>query len=186
MSLFKRKPSAPSSVPAPPSSRERRWELPDSTVDWSDVENIRKEWDGQLEGVDQGLLGWGNGMHMYDQGPVLGQRMNVAEYMTRALGYDVLDQPILTDEQAAETCRRVLTMIETMPSEPAWPQEFAPRLARLALAVTRKHRWQPTSLGGDGQVTEQILSADRKWIVWNCVRSSGIVEEDAMTHCFRS
>jgi len=153
-------------------------------VNWADVENIRNEWRTQLESADDSMVAWRNGMRMYDDGPVPAQRLNTAEYMTRALGHQLFGRRLLTETDAAETVRRVLTMVELVPSEPIWLLDFAPRLARLALAVAREEGWQPVSLGGDGQVTDQILSADRRGIVWNSVRCPGIADQDVMSHFF--
>jgi hypothetical protein len=155
-----------------------------ATVDWSDIENIRAEWK-TLESVDASMLGWRNGMRMYDDGPVPTQRLNVAEYLTRALGHHLFGEYLLTDADAAETVRRVLTMVEMVPSLPADGQaKFALRLARLALAIVKRESWQPMSLGGDGQVNDQILRSDRHGLVWSSVRCPGISDEDAMRHFF--
>lgn len=112
-------------------------------VNWADVENIRNEWRTQLESADDSMVAWRNGMRMYDDGPVPAQRLNTAEYMTRALGHQLFGRRLLTETDAAETVRRVLTMVELVPSEPIWLLDFAPRLARLALAVAREEGWQP-------------------------------------------
>lgn len=175
MGLFSRKrpaENAPASRPASP------------TVDWSDPQHVIAEWTGQLESPDQARLGWENGMRLYENDPIPGQRLNYAEYMTRGLAYDLFDKPLVPRELAPETVRRILRLIEAVPEEPAWLAKYAPRIARLGLAVARKHGWQPTTLGGDGQVTDEIMSADREGFVWSAVRSPGVPVEDTMKHFF--
>lgn len=159
----------------------------ESNIDWTDINNIRAEWANQLQSPDQGMLGWQNGMMLYDDGPIPAQRLNVAEYMTRALAHSLFEEPLLTDDQAAEAVRRVLTMIEGMwDGALDWQMEFGPRIARLALAVTRLQGWQPIDLGGDGRVTEEIMSADPEGLVWMSVRCPGVRNPDTMINFFRS
>lgn len=175
MGLFSRKQpaeKAPASRPVSPA------------VDWSDPQHVIAEWTSQLESPDQARLGWENGMRLYENDPIPGQRLNYAEYMTRGLAYDLFDKPLVPRELAPETVRRILRLIEAVPDEPAWLADFAPRIARLGLAVARKHGWQATALGGDGQVTDEILSADREGFVWSSVRSPGVPVEDTMKHFF--
>jgi len=150
--------------------------------DWSDDARIRAEWTSQLQGVEEGRLGWSNGMRMFEQQPHAGQLLNVAEYLTRGLAYTYLGQPLITDEQAAETVRRVVRAISDMPpTVPSFQREFAPRLVRLALAVARQRGWQPVSLGGDGQLGEDLLRAD---VVIDAVGAPGVAREDYLRHFF--
>jgi hypothetical protein len=153
-------------------------------TDWSSSENIRQEWSGHLESPDQALLAWRNGMRLFDEGPIPMQRLNVAEYMTRALAYSLVDRPLLSDDEAIITVRRVLHMIDQVPTDPPWLMEFVPRLARLALAICRENRWQPASLGGDDTISDEILGTARDGAVWNAVQAPGIPHEGLMNHFF--
>lgn len=132
--------------------------MPEPTQDWTDPQTIRAEWEGQVQGNDDGMLGWRNGTRMFEEGLVPAQTLNVAEYLTRGLSYHLFD-PILTDQQAKVAAQRVLGLIDQVPSEPAFLAQFAPRISRLALTVAREKRWQPASLGGDGSITTEILGA---------------------------
>ncbi|MFD0521295.1 hypothetical protein [Paractinoplanes durhamensis] len=152
MSVFRRRAEPPpgaritSAPPAP-------------ALDWSEDDRIRAEWPpGQLEGAAGGRLGWGNGMALYEQNPAPGQYLNIAEYLTRGLAYTYLGKPLISDAQAAESVRRILHLISALPpGGPAVLDHIAARLARLALAVTRQKGWQPASLGGDGQIPDELL-----------------------------
>ncbi|WP_433616709.1 hypothetical protein ACQP2P_15575 [Dactylosporangium sp. CA-139114] len=150
--------------------------------DWSDDARIRAEWTSQLQGVEEGRLGWTNGMRLFEQQPVAAQLLNVAEYLTRGLAYTYLGQPLITDEQAAETVRRVLRAISDMPpTVPSFQREFAPRLVRLALAVARQQGSQPVSLGGDGRIGEGLLRAD---VVIDAISAPGVARADRLRHFF--
>lgn len=157
--------------------------LPEPTTDRTDVANIRAEWEGQLEGEAAGLQGWQNGMRLFEQGAVPGQRLNVAEYMTRGLAYHLF-QPVISDNDALVTTRRVLTLVDQIPSVPAFAAEFGPRLSRLALAIIREKGWQPSSLGGDGAVSEEILGAREDGLVLYSARCPGVPIENTWTHFF--
>ena len=154
------------------------------TVDWTDLANIRAEW-GFLEPPGQAMEGWSNGMRMSEEEWPPAQNLNIAEYMTRALGHEIVGRPLLDDARTAETCRRVLRKVEEISrDEPDFVFEFAPRISRLALAVTRERGWQPPALGGDGTVSGPIEAADPDWIVWNSVRCPGVTTDAVMTHFF--
>jgi hypothetical protein len=176
------------STPAPPASPQASasastpFTAPD-VDDWSSSERIRGEWT-ELESPSEGLLGWRNGMRLYDDGPIPAQRFNVAEYLSRGLSRTLYASPLFSDDEAAETVRRMLRLIETMPAEPAALRPFAGRLARLALEVTRQKHWQPAAFGGDGRITAEILSADRTGLVGASVSAPGIPAEDYLRHFF--
>jgi hypothetical protein len=174
--MFRRK------APVPPGTRIAPTG-PAPQVDWSDDERIRAEWPpGQLEGTDGARLGWSNGMALYEQGPAPAQLLNVAEYLTRGLAYTYLGQPLMTDDQAAETVRRILHLISVMPADgPPVLAHIATRLARLALAVTRQKSWQPPSFGGDGRVGEELLRAPA---IVDAVAAPGVARNDNLRHFF--
>lgn len=157
---------------------------PEPTEDWTNPQAVRAEWANQLEGEDGGRLGWGNGTRMFEEGVIPGQKLNVAEYITRGLAYHLFT-PILTDEQAQVAARRVLTLVDEIPAEPAFFAEFGPRLSRLALTVIREKGWQPLSLGGDGSVTDEILGARPDGLVVYSARSAGVRADDALSHFFQ-
>ncbi len=186
MSLFRRQPQpeinpmihqATNPTPSPPRPNAM------TTTDWADTDNIRGEWT-DLESEDQAMLSWRNGMSMYDQGPIPAQRLNVAEYITRALAYTLVGRPLLSDEQAVESVRRVLTMLASLPAEPAWLADFAPRLIRLALAVARMHSWQPTALGGDGHIPDDLVVQVHNGPFWGSITSPGIDRDEVIRHFF--
>ena len=183
VALFGRKAKSTSTAPSTPLSRSEP--APAPTIDYSDLAQVRNEWAGRLETPDDGMLGWRNGMSLYNQTPVPGQRLNVAEYMTRALAYHLIGPPLLDDGDAVETVRRVLTLVEAIPSDPPWMLQFAPPLSRLALAVCREKGWQATTLGGDGQVTGEILQARHDGPVWMSIQAPGVAQSDAMKHFFQ-
>jgi hypothetical protein len=85
-----------------------------------------------------------------------GQRLNVAEYLTRRLKLTLFDPSALPNDLTSEVCRRVLVMLTAVPTDPAWIAEthrdFGPRLIRLPLAIMRDRGWQPKQYGGDGTV----------------------------------
>ena len=124
--------------------------MPDT--DWADPDSIRNEW----KNVDEDPAGWQNGWDLFEDGPAPAQRFNVAEYMTRALRLHLSGDGPLPEPLVAETCRRVLVMLDGLPAEPALLHEFAPRLIRLPLAVMRERRWQPVDFGGDGTVDVKL------------------------------
>lgn len=151
-------------------------------VDWSDIESVKAEWTS-LESPEEALLGWRNGMRMFEEDSWPNQRMNVAEYMTRALAYDLGESPLLDEEAALETVRRVLIACDRIPRDFGLV-ESAPRLARLALTVAKIHQWQPASLGGSGLVDAEITGADRDWIVWRAVAIPGVPADESMRRFF--
>lgn len=159
--------------------------LPEPSGDWTILENIRSEWENQLEGTDQGRLGWSNGTRMFQEGVIPGQKSNVAEYITRGLAYHLFT-PILTDADALVASRRVLTLVDEIPAVDAFFARFGPKAARLALAVIREKGWQPASLGGDDSVTDEILGARPDGLVVYAARSRGVLAEDAWKHFFFS
>jgi hypothetical protein len=156
---------------------------PAPAVDWSDDGRIRAEWPpGQLEGPAGGRLGWSNGMALYEQGPGSPQLLNVAEYLTRGLAYTYIGKPLMSDDQAAETVRRIFHLIAALPGGgPAVLDQIAARLVRLALAVTRQKGWQPPSLGGDGQITDDLLRAP---VVIDAIGAPGVARNDNLRHFF--
>ncbi|MEU4241176.1 hypothetical protein [Actinoplanes sp. NPDC026619] len=164
----------PGSLAAPPAA---------PAVDWSNDDRIRAEWPpGQLEGTDGGRLGWNNGMRLYEDDIAPGQLINVAEYLTRGLVYTYLGQPLMTGDQAAETVRRILWLITTMPAggSPVLDQ-IAARLVRLALAVTRQKGWQPVSLGGNGRISEDLLQVP---VIVEAVGAPDVRRNDNLRHFF--
>lgn len=156
---------------------------PAPQADWSDDERIRAEWPpGQLEGTAAARLGWSNGMALYERGPAPAELLNVAEYLTRGLAYTYLGHPLITDDQAAETTRRILHLIAALPPDgPPLQTQIAARLARLALAVTRQKSWQPPSLGGTGHLPAELL---RSPAVVDAVAAPGVARNDNLRHFF--
>jgi len=157
--------------------------LPQPTEDWSELENVRAEWAGQLMSERDGLLGWTNGMRMFDEPHPPAQILNIAEYMTRGLAHQLF-VPLLSDADALRTCRRVLTLVDQVPAEPAFVAEFGPRLARLALTIIRERGWQPRELGGDGSVTDEIASARPDGLVAYAARCPDVEPKDTWSHFF--
>lgn len=121
-------------------------------IDWADPEAVVAEWRNDSEAPN-----WGRAMEMFDEGPVQGQRLNVAEYMTRRLKLVLLGGSDMPDDLAAEVCRRILVLL----SQPVldWQEEFVPRLVRLPLAIMRSRGWQPEEYGGDGTVQVDLRAA---------------------------
>lgn len=129
------------------------------------------------------MLGWRNGMRMFEQGVIPAQMLNVAEYMTRGLAYHLFT-PLISDDDAIVTTRRVLTLVERIPAEPDFAAQYGPRLSRLALAIIREKAWQPTSLGGSGTVEAEIVNASQDGLVVYSARSAGVAPENALEHFF--
>lgn len=125
------------------------------STDWADPEAVFAEWRNDREEPN-----WGAAWTMYNEGPVPGQRLNVAEYFTRVLKLALFDRTAMPDEQTAEVCRRVLVLLSEVPQAPAWIGEthrkFGPRLIRLPLAIMRDRGWQPVQYGGNGRVSVDI------------------------------
>lgn len=157
--------------------------LPEPDVDWADLAHIRAEWQRELEPEDAALLGWRNGSRMFTEGVIPGQKLNVAEYLTRGLAHHLF-APILTDADALVATTRVLTLVDQIPGEPAWVADFGPRLARLALAVIRQKGWQPSQFGGDDSVTAEILDARADGLVLYSVRCPGVPIEQTWLNFF--
>ncbi|GIE12144.1 hypothetical protein [Paractinoplanes ferrugineus] len=174
--MFRRKVQPPAGTRIAPTT-------PAPQADWSDDERIRAEWPpGQLDGTDGARLGWSNGMALYERGPTSAQLLNVAEYLTRGLAYTYLGKPLITDDQAAETVRRILHLIAALPTPgPPIQDVLAARLTRLALAVTRRRSWQPPSLGGDGSVSDDLLRAPA---IVDAVAAPGVARNDNLRHFF--
>lgn len=188
MALFgKRKsPSAPMSTAQMRSDSVRlasASSLPEPTTDWTDPANVRAEWQGQLEGEDEGLLGWRNGMRLFEGEFPPGQAMNIAEYMTRGLGYHLFT-PVISDADAAITARRILQLVDAVPAEPPFLAEFAPRLSRLALTIIREKGWQATALGGDGSITDEIVGARSDGLVVYSAQCPGVTADATWPHFF--
>jgi hypothetical protein len=122
---------------------------------------------------------------MFEEGVISGQKLNVAEYITRGLAYHLFT-PILSDRDALDASRRVLALVDQIPAEPAFFAEFGPKLARLALAVIREKGWQPSSLGGDDSVADEILGARQDGLVLYSVRCPGVSTEDTWRNFFLS
>lgn len=187
MPLFRRRREANAAHPAATSHHGFATSAgqPEPTQDWRNPQAIRAEWANQLEGQDGGRLGWRNGTRMFEEGVIPGQKLNVAEYITRGLAYHLFN-PILTDEQAKVAAKRVLIMVDEIPAEPAFFAEFGPRVSRLALAVIREQSWQPQSLGGDGSITNEILSARTDGLVLYSARCPGVPLDQTWSHFFQS
>lgn len=158
---------------------------PDPAQDWRNPQAIRAEWANQLEGENGARLGWVNGTRMFEEGVIPGQKLNVAEYITRGLAYHLFN-PILTDDQAKVAAQQVLILIDEIPAEPAFFAELGPRLSRLALTVIREKGWQPHSLGGDGSITEEILGARSEGLVLYSARCPGVSFDQTWSHFFQS
>lgn len=173
MSLFRRRPKP---VPGPPI------DLRKPPPDPSDDAVIRAEWTS-LETPEAAREGWANGMALFDQGPPPGQLINVAEYLSRGLAYTYVAEPQIDDAQAVEAVRRILRVADAVDG-PEFLRGMAGKFARLALAVARQKGWQPVELGGDGQVTDEILGAGRDGIVWGSVAAPGVGRDDVMRHFF--
>ena len=120
---------------------------------------------------------------MFEDGVVPGQIMNSAEFMTRALAHHLFT-PVLSDAEALLTCRRVLVQIDSVPAQPAFFTPPSPRLSRLALTIIREKRWQPSSLGGDNSVTNEILNARPDGLVHYSARCPGVALNATWSHFF--
>jgi hypothetical protein len=147
--------------------------LPEPSVDQSDTAKVRAEWETELQGREQGILGWRNGTRMFGEDPIPAQRVNVAEYLTRGLAYHLFS-PVLSDQDALIAARNVLHLVDRIPAEPAFAVEFGPKLSRLALTIIRENRWQPAELGGDGSVVGEIVDARRDGLVVYSARCPGV------------
>ena len=159
--------------------------LPQPSTDWTDVANVKAEWQGSnLQTREDGLLGWSNGTRLFAEGPIPPQRLNVAEYITRGLAHHLF-QPILSDADALLACKRVLTLVDQIPSEPAFMAEFGPRLSRLALTIVREQGWQPSELGGDNSVTAEILQARPDGLVVYSALCPGVAPGDVWPNFFQ-
>ena len=89
---------------------------------------------------------------------------------------------MLTDAEALVTAKRVLQLDDAIPAEPDWLAEFGPRLSRLALTVVRENAWQPTTLGGDGSVANEITDARLDGLVFYSARYAGLAADTTWTH----
>jgi hypothetical protein len=184
MGWFQRRRDETSTTPASaPDRHAAATRIPEPDTDWADLENVRAEWQGQLEPEAAARLGWNNGSRMFVEGVVPGQRLNVAEYLTRGLAYHLFT-PILTDDDALVAAKRVLTLVDQIPDQPAFLADLAPRLARLALAVIRQKGWQPSQLGGDDSVTAEILNARPDGLVLYSARCPGVPIERTWSNFF--
>jgi hypothetical protein len=95
--------------------------LPEPSTDWTDVANVRAEWDDQLEGPDKAELGWHNGTRMYQEGVIPAQKLNVAEYITRGLAYHLFI-PIISDTDALRRRNACSHLpMKYLPSRPSLP-----------------------------------------------------------------
>lgn len=186
MALFGRRRGVPAQTPTVSSGSgafASASSLPEPSTDWRDPASVRAEWSNQLEGEEQGLLGWRNGMRMFEEGVIPGQTLNVAECMTRGLAYHLFT-PVLSDPDALVASKRVLTLVDRIPAEPAFFAEFGPRLSRLALTIIRENGWQPSSLGGDDSVTTEILNARPDGLVLHSARCPGVPLDEVWSHFF--
>ena len=175
MPLFGRRQRATTAAPAETEQHglATSARLPEPTQDWRNPQAVRAEWADQLEGEEGGRLGWSNGTRMFDEGVVPGQKLNVAEYMSRGLAYHLF-APVLTDAQAKVAAQRILILVDQVPAEPEFLAQFGPRLSRLALTVIRERGWQPQVLGGDDSITQEILGARANGLVIYSARCPGV------------
>jgi hypothetical protein len=111
---------------------------------------------------DDDLVGWRNGMRLYEQGPAPMQVVNVAEYLSREVGHDLYTQCRLPDDQIVESLRRMLEMLARTPEEPDFWLDAAQGLVRLCFAVIRRRGWQPRELHGDGTLDFKAVAENRR------------------------
>lgn len=173
------------STSATPSAYASAASLPAPTTDWTDLTHVRAEWsNGNLEAREQALLSWQNGTRMFHEGVIPQQRMNAAQYIAQGLAYH-LYEPILSDADALTAAQQILLLVDRIPPEPEWMAKFGPRLSRLALAVIRERGWQPSALGGDDSIVDEIVNARPDGLVLYSARGPGVAPEDVWRHFFR-
>ena len=159
--------------------------LPNPTDDWTNLDNnIRAEWATQLEGPEQGRLGWTNGMRMFHEDAIPAQMLSAAEYITLWLGLPPVHPR--SHREAVDASRAVLSLIDRVSAEPAWALPFAPRLARLALAVIRINGWQSAALGGRNRSSRRSSTRGPMGSARCSVRCPGVADVDLWTNFFRT
>lgn len=194
MALFGRKhaPPPPSDDIASPSPQRRFSGNSEygHVVGLVDSETIHREWIDKLGGRDQGMLAWRNGTRMFFEDHPQAQRFNLAEYMTRALAFHLVGEPLLDDDDAVLTAHRMALLLQNLPlAQPGdWsvdPEiEWVTRLARLPLAVIRDRGWQSDELGGNGRADEMLKEIRLDGVFVAAVRPVGVTNDHALRNFF--
>jgi len=135
--MFRKKAPPPRSAP------------PVSSVDWSDLGMIRREWPaGQLDPAAD-LAAWRSGQQTYDASDDYYSMIRAGALMCQALRHHLYGDGILATADLPGTVLGVLFASTATPPDGGTLTYQARKQLRLALTVCKKHGWQPVSMGGD-------------------------------------
>lgn len=139
MGLFSKKPNTGQQPSAPR-----------PTTDWSNLDNIRREW--PQAGLDRvaDRNAWGEGLQIYNNDDYMSM-MRCVQRLSPALAHSLYDTPLLVGDELPETLHHALYAAVSTPPDGRTFADHAQKSARLILTLIRENGWQPASLGGSGQ-----------------------------------
>src|SRR5262249_24469744 len=120
-----------------------RAKAPVATVDWSDIEMIRREWPSSGMDPVADLEAWRAGQQLYAANDDYRSMIRAGELMCQALRHNLYGQGVLRAQELPATVHSVLYAACTRPpGTPTMPEQVR-RQMRLALTVCRENGWQP-------------------------------------------
>jgi len=129
---------------------------PSQDVDWSIIENIRKEWPSSLLERDADMAKWQQGMSLYERDDYPSM-MQCAPLLATALAQSLYGEGIIQGDDFPNTVFRTLyASLEAPPDQRTFAQS-AQRAARLAMTLIRENGWQPASMGGSGLFDQLVM-----------------------------
>ena len=135
--MFRKKTPPPRSAP------------PVSSVDWSDLGMIRREWPADELDPAADLAAWRSGQQTYDGSDDYYSMIRAGALMCQALRHHLYGDGILAAADLPGTVLGVLFASTATPPDGVTLTYQARKQLRLALTVCKKHGWQPVSMGGD-------------------------------------
>ncbi len=135
--MFRKKAPPPRSAP------------PVSSVDWSDLGMIRREWPADELDPAADLAAWRFGQQTYDASDEYYSMIRAGALMCQALRHHLYGDGILAAADLPGAVLGVLFASTATPPDGVTLTYQARKQLRLALTVCKKHGWQPVSMGGD-------------------------------------
>src|SRR5690349_18080352 len=141
--------------------KRKRSPAPEPTpgVDWSRLENVRREWPPSDFDADRDLAAWREGLALYGARDDYASMIRAAELMCRALRHHLYGPGLLAADDLPKTTHAVLFGSAFSPPDGrTFPTEVAAQL-RLALTIVKKHGWQSVAHGGSGAMAEFLAAS---------------------------
>lgn len=122
---------------------------PVSSVDWSDLGMIRREWPAAELDSAADLAACRSGQQIYDANDDYYSMIRAGALMCQALRHDLYGDGILAGADLPGAVLSVLFASTATPPDGVTLTYQARKQLRLGLTVCKKHGWQPVSMGGD-------------------------------------